>query len=204
MKMIASFTILALLVCGCSVAPAPASAPSTTGVQPPVASLVKPGGKIGEMTVTTGSAKLQGPPLWAFCSPAIPNPGVTTTQCDVPPLAEIAIGHGWFTATAELREANWKVMVWELYLDGQQLDLNAFGAYDDDLPQKGLPGQDPNKEIITKLRTWDVLLTKIQPGAHKLRSVVHIKQDVNDGFEPCKAGTYELVVNFNVSNTPPK
>jgi hypothetical protein len=161
--------------------------------------LIKPGGKIGEMIVKTGTVKLQGPPLWAFCSPAFSgNPGSKTTTCNVPPLPELPIGHGWFAATEALRDSNWKAMQWELHLDGQQLDLTAFGSYDDNLPQKGLPGQDQSKEVITKLRSWDVVLTNLKPGAHALKSVVRISQEVNDGFGATKAGTYELVVNFAV------
>lgn len=197
--------LIALIVATACAAPTPTSAPPvpTPRSTLPIA-MLKPGEKIGEMIVTTGSAKFQGPPLWAFCSPAFQKPGVTTTQCDVPPLTEIVIGHGWFATTDALRESNWKAMTWELYLDGQQLDLNAFGAYDADLPQKGLPGQDPNKEIITKLRTWDVLLTNVRPGAHTLKSVVRITQEINDGFHATKAGTYELIVNFKVADAPPK
>jgi hypothetical protein len=191
---------LAMLVIGCATpTPTPTPTPPPTAVP-----LVKPGGKIGEMIIKTGTVKVQGPPLWAFCSPAFSsNPGAKTTTCEAPPLPELPIGHGWFAATEGLRDSNWKAMQWELYLDGQQLDLTAFGSYDADLPQKGLPGQDPNKEIITKLRSWDVVLTNLKLSAHTLKSVVRISQDVNDGFGSAKAGVYELVVNFTVAIPPP-
>jgi hypothetical protein len=63
-------------------------------------------------------------------------------------------------------------MTWELYLDGQQVNLDSFGTFDADLPQAGVPGHDPNQEVITKLRSWDVLLEQPTPGAHTLRSVL--------------------------------
>ena len=50
---------------------------------------------------------MEGQPIWAFCVPAFLNPGVTTTECNVPPLPELAIGHGWFSADEVLRESNW-------------------------------------------------------------------------------------------------
>jgi hypothetical protein len=160
----------------------------------------QPGDSIGGMSLRSGGS--EGPPLWAFCSPAFLNPGVTTTECNVPPLPELAIGHGWFSADEALRDSNWQAMTWELYLDGQQVDLDAFGSYDADLPQTGLPGRDPNEEVITKLRSWDVVVGNPTAGAHTLRSVLHLSQQVNDGFHVTEAGTYDLIVNFTVEAAP--
>jgi len=157
---------------------------------------VKPGDSMGEMVVKTGGAQIV--PLWAFCSPAFLKPGVTTTECTVPPLPELAIGHGWFSADEARRDSNWQAMTWELYLDGRQVDLPAFGTFDADLPQKGLPGHAADEEVITKLRSWDVVLVNPTAGAHILRSVLHASQEVDDGFHKTPAGTYELVVNFTV------
>ena len=160
----------------------------------------QPGDRIGGMSLKTGGSEIV--PIWASCVPAFLNPGVTTTECNVPPLPELAIGHGWFSADEALRDSCWQAMTWELYLDGQQVDLNAFGTYDADLPQKGLPGHDPNEEVITKLRSWDVVLGNPTAGAHTLRSVLHLSQQVDDGFHVTEAGTYELVVNFTVEAAP--
>jgi hypothetical protein len=162
----------------------------------------QPGDSIGEMVLKTGGSEIV--PIWAFCVPAFLNPGVTTTECNVPPLPELAIGHGWFSADEALRDSCWQAMTWELYLDGRQVDLNAFGTYDADMPQTGLPGHDPNEEVITKLRSWDVVLGNPTAGAHTLRSVLHLSQQVDDGFHVTEAGTYELVVNFTVEAAPAK
>jgi hypothetical protein len=179
---------------------------ATTTPAPPAATavpMVQPGGRIGDMVVTTGASEAQGPPIWAFCSPAFLQPGVTTTECQVPPLPELAVGHGWFAAGDTLRDANWGAMTWELYLDGQAVDLETFGCYDADLPQPGLSAADPDKVIITKLRSWDVLLTNLQPGAHNLHSVLHLSQGINDGFHTTAPGTYELVADFTVAPPEP-
>lgn len=161
----------------------------------------QPGDSIGEMSLRSGGS--EGPPIWAFCVPAFLNPGVTTTECSVPALPELAVGHGWWAADEALRDSSWQAMTWELYLDGQQVDLNAFGTFDADLPQTGLPGHDANEEVITKLRSWDVVVGNPTAGAHTLRSVLHLSQQVNDGFHVTEAGTYELVVNFTVEAAPP-
>lgn len=162
---------------------------------------VKPGDTIDEMVITTGGLEIV--PIWAFCVPAFLNPGVTTTACNVPVVPELATGHGWWAADEALRDASWEAMTWELYLDGQQVDLNAFGTFDADLPQTGLPGHDANEEVITKLRSWDVVLEQPTPGAHTLRSVLHLAQTVDDGFHVTEASTYELVVNFTVEAEQP-
>lgn len=163
--------------------------------------LLQPGDSIGEMSLRAGGA--DGPPLWAFCSPAFLNLGLTTTECAVPPLPEVAIGHGEWFADEALRDSNWSVMTWELYLDGQQIDLAAFGTYDDDLPQTGLPGHDPDEEVVTKLRTYDVVLVNPTLGEHALRSVLTVSEETTNGFYPIAAGTYELVVNFTVAVPAP-
>jgi hypothetical protein len=62
---------------------------------------------------------------------------------------------------------------------------------------------DPDEEVITKLRSWDVLLRNPAPGLHVLRSVLYLNRDVDDGFHITQAGTYELVVNFRIAEPPP-
>ncbi len=62
-----------------------------------------------------------------------------------------------------------------------------------------MPSHDANQKIITKMRTWDVALKQLTPGAHTLRSVLRISQQSNDGFHTTEAGMYGLVVNFTVA-----
>ena len=158
---------------------------------------LKPGDSIGTMSVRSGGS--DGPPIWAFCAPVFLNPGVTTTECNVPALPELAIGHGFYAADEARRDAGWQAMSWELYVDGQQVDLDAFGTEEGDLPlAPGQPGYDPNREVIAKLRGWDVVLVNPTAGAHTLRSVLNVSQEIDNGFHKMSAGTYELVVNFSV------
>jgi hypothetical protein len=102
---------------------------------------LQPGDSIGDMALRSGGSA--GPPIWAFCAPVFGSPGVTTVECEVPPLPELAIGHGNYGADEALREAFWQAVSWELYFDGRQVDLAAFGAVDSDLPlAPGQPGYD--------------------------------------------------------------
>lgn len=195
-----------LAACGAPATTVPTTSPTTKS---PAATatkvaLIEPGDKIGAMVLLTGPAESDGPLIWAFCPPAFSEePGVITIECSVPPLPELPVGHGWFTSNEAKRDENWEAMTWELFIDDQPVELNAFGALDVDLPQTGLPGYDPDEEVITKLRTWDVLLSDLVPGAHTLRSVLHVSQDIDDGFHTTKAGTYELSANFSIEDTPP-
>ena len=162
---------------------------------------VKPSDSIGEMVVKTGGAEIV--PIWAFCTPAFLHSGVTATSCNIPALPALAVGHGWWAADEARRDSSWKAMIWEPYLDGRQVDLNAFGTFDTDLPQTGLPGHAADEKVITKLRSWDVVLGNPTAGAHTLCRVLRLGQQVNDGFHVADAGMYVLVVHFTVEAAAP-
>jgi hypothetical protein len=169
----------------------------STVAQPPATPRLRPGDAIGEMALRQGGADVV--PIWAFCSPALPAPGVTRETCAVPPVPELSIGHGWWAKDEALRDKSWQAMRWELYLDDLPIDLEAFGTFDANLPQTGLPGYGADEEVITKLRSYAVVLENLTPGAHTLRSVLHLSQPVDDGFfGETVAGTYELLVSFEV------
>jgi len=168
---------------------------------PTTAPMVKPGDKIGEMVVRTGAS--EATPIWAFCFPPT-TLGVATVECTVPALPELAVGIGWWAVDEVLRDSNWKAITYELHtIDGQPLDLNAFGTLDADIPQTGLPGHDPNEEVIVKVRAWDVVLEKPTPGLHTMHIVYHLNQQISDGFAVYEAGKYELIVNFTVKMVEP-
>ena len=209
--LLASLVSLSWLLSACTAPPAaiptqaPTDIPATIPQQPAAASIpmLKPGDSLGDLIVKKGPAAEPGPPIWAFCSPAFSDePGENIVECSLPPLPELEVGHGWFSIDEATCDANWQAMSWELYLDGEQIDLQAFGNYDDDLPMKGLPGHSPDEEVITKLRTWNVILAGLQPGEHSLRSIVVIDQNIDTGFHTNAPGKYELVVNFKVEIPP--
>ncbi len=155
--------------------------------------LLKPENSIGNMVVTTGSREaphiLESCPFDPSMSAGFTIPGIATIDCRLPQYPQLAIGIPWYTADAALRESNWLALTWELYIDGQQVDLDAFGTYDIDLQLRG---------DFTKLRSWDVMLKPLTPGMHTLRSVIRLNQQITDGVTNLEAGTYEMIINFTV------
>jgi hypothetical protein len=165
--------------------------------------MLEPGSQIGRMLVSNAPAAAEAPPIWAFCPPKFSEePGTRIIQCNIPSMYQLSIGHGWFSSDETIREANWKEIQWALELDGRLIDLPAFGAVDVDMPQKGLPGHDPDEEIITKLRTWVINLSSLVPGDHTLKSTLVVHQLIDNGFHSTQPGVYELVVRFHVDSPP--
>jgi len=156
---------------------------------------LKPGDSIGTMSLRSGGAE-HG--IWGeYCAPMFGSPPIVE-ECTVPVLPELVIGPGCFFADEALREAGWPLHHWELYLDGQQIDLDAFGTSDVAFPMTGLPGRDPNEEVVVHLRGWDVVLLNPTVGAHTLRVVARFDEQMNNGFLTFEPGTYEVIANFTV------
>ena len=145
---------------------------------------LKPGDEINGMVITTGAAKV--PPLWAFCPPAPVNDGVRVVECRVPSLPRLAIGHTFRLANPALQTLDWSALTWELSVDGQPVDLEAFGIYDFVLPDLA-PHPSPVREIFRQFKAWDVILTNLMPGAHTLHGIAY-----------SEAVTYTWTVNFTV------
>lgn len=57
--------------------------------------------------------------------------------------------------------------------------------------------------MITKLRSWDVVVVNPTLGGHTLRSILTVSEAVDDGLHVTEAGTYELVVNLAIEAPPP-
>lgn len=147
-------------------------------------SMLKPGDEIDGMIITTGAAKT--PPLWAFCSPASENEGVVNTDCRVPQVSELAIGHTFGLTDPKLQTLDWSALTWELFLDGQPLDLDAFGIHSYLVP--GLaPHPSPVREVFIQMKGWDVVLVNPTPGRHSLEGLAYTEDD-----------TYHWVANFTV------
>ena len=156
--------------------------------QPMDNSTLEPGDEIGGMVITTGTAKT--PPLWAFCSPAVENDGSISTDCQVPQLSRLAIGHTFGLADPVLQTLDWSALTWELYVDGQPVDLEAFGIHNYVMPDLA-PRPSPIREIFRQMMAWDVVLINPKPGMHTLQGVAR-----------AKTGTYRWVVNFNIKAPP--
>ena len=152
--------------------------------------LIKPGAKIGETTVELGSPSLPYPYLWQFCE-NMPNgfaPITSSSNCDVPQMSAVEIVFGWIAKETNFT-ANWDAITWELLVDGNKIDLDAFKWYEFDFPAH----DGANKE-----RRWIVDLIDLSPGTHTLQLSWKTKLAVDDGFNIYQPGTYKHMVNFTI------
>lgn len=127
-------------------------------------SMITVGDEIEGMTLTTGAADAR--PLRVFCASEVSNQ-VTTANCRVPQVSRLAIGHVFLGTDVALSDMKWSEMNWELYLDDQYINLNDFGTYDYLLPAMA-PNPSPVREVFMKFTAWDVVLTDLQPGVHRM------------------------------------
>jgi len=116
------------------------------------------------------------------------TPEVATRECEktVPLHSRLIVGDGWTTKNKQQLEENWKVITWELYLDGQQVDVGVFGTADMQTPE-GYPN-----------RSWPIFLENLAPGVHTRRNVFRISQEIFDGFVTYPVGTYDTTYRFTV------
>lgn len=153
-------------------------------------SMLKPGDEINGMIITTGI--YGSPPLWVFCSPARQDRHATSVDCHVPALSKLAIGHTFGVADSALQSVDWSALNWELSVDGQSVDLKAFGM--DDFVRPDLASSpSPVREIFRQVRAWDVILINPTSGVHTLLGMAYDESKI-----------YTWTVNFTVeaSNAP--
>jgi glycosidase len=118
------------------------------------------------------------------------EPGGDAVDCTMPWQPDVEIWPVWWAKDRELLDEGWEALAWEVYVDDQALDLDAFGTWDFDW------AADENTPL--KVRAWDLKLVNPTPGEHTLRYVVHINQEVTDGYTTTQPGTSELVVHLTV------
>jgi hypothetical protein len=101
---------------------------------------------IGEMSIETSSGLA---PNWLdYCMPAFSDkPGGETLDCSMPAFPEFEIGAYWGARDEAFLDSSWEAMTWELEVDGQPVDLDAFGTFDFAWLFEGTP---------VKVRAWDV------------------------------------------------
>jgi len=193
MKKLADFTIMmlfAVILTACTTPTpiSPTTAPAQTLISPD--GLIRPGDKIGEMSMEQGVPALPYPYLWDFCdyAPDGQEPATFTTDCNVPHISGVAVQFGWLAKETRF-DSNWDAMSWELSMDGFSVALDDFEWVESVYPQHG----DENKE-----RHWIINLKNLSPGKHALRLSWTSKLAVDDGFVIYQPGAYEHVVNFTV------
>ena len=181
--------LFALMLAAC--AKLSQNAPVATPLQTPISKgVIKPGEKIGEMTLEQGAPTLPYPYLWQFCD-YMPNnhePTQSKSDCNVPFMSGMTIGIGWIAKESNFA-SNLDAITWELAIDGDKVDLGAFEPYDSAYT---VHGED------NKSRQWLLNLKNLSPGAHTLQLTQTMETAVDDGMSVYQAGTYEHEVHFNV------
>ena len=150
---------------------------------------IKPGDKVGEMTVEQSST-VPYSQIWQFCDymPDEHEPFTFTSDCEVPLVSGLDIEFGWMAKETKI-ESNWNAMTWKLSIDGHQVALEDFDWQEMDFTQHG----EDNKQ-----RWWTITLKNLTPGKHTLRRSWTSDLAVDDGFNIYQPGTYEHLVNFTV------
>lgn len=173
------------------------SSPTPTPVPPtetPPLETIKPGDKIGDMTLEQGSPALPYPYLWGFCEYAVEGeePATYETDCNVPQITGMEIVFGWMAKDTKFA-ANWEAMSWKLSVDGNKVALDEFDWYENVYSQHG----DNNID-----RHWIIDLKNLSPGEHVLQLSWTSEVEIDDGFKVYQPGTYEHIVNFTVQEKP--
>ena len=136
--------------------------------------MIKPGDVIDGMSLTTGAK--DAPPLWAFCSPAQYAGNTTTSDCSVPVVPRLAIGHIFMPGDDTLSRLDWSDISWELRIDDHPVDLESFGTYDFVLPAMS-HSPSPVREVFVQYTAWDVVLTNLSPGKHTILGLARLGTD---------------------------
>jgi alpha-amylase len=212
-----SLLLLVLWLAGCGAAektsptsPTPTAAPPTATSMPPTAAqtaipptetvvptatsvLLGPGDEIGEMAVDKSPS--QNPILWDYCPMAWSDrPGGEPVVCTMPWQPEVEIWGAWGAKDQALLDAGWEALAWETYVDGQALDLEAFGTWDFDwAAEDGTP---------VRIRAWDLKLVNPTPGKHTLHYILRTTREVNNGLALLPPSTTEIVLHVIVA--PPE
>lgn len=172
-RRLVAFAIVLLAACG-----TPATPPATG---------VKPGEKVGDVTVI----RIEPPPTMVrgMTEPCLPNsvskPGVYEFTCSMLAAPVLWLGMGWSNRTAQLLDDDWSKMRWTGYLDGKELDLASFGAFD--IQVGGFV-----------MRGWNVALKDPPLREYTIRSVQVIDRDLRDKTGIYAAGTYDFTFHVTV------
>lgn len=169
-----------LFACGASGMQWQSSKQSTTSA------MIEPGDAIDNMVVTTGAD--EAPPLWAFCSKSPEGKGSYILDCRAPVLASLNIGNIFLYADEAITSLDWSALVWELSIDGREVDLESFGIFDYVVPSMS-KNPSPVREIFKRGTAWNIVLTNLKPGHHTLWFVARSKMEsytwfVNLEIEP--------------------
>jgi hypothetical protein len=150
---------------------------------------IRPSEKIGKMRVNR-YGHVNSAVIWDYCNNSMTaEPGIQTTDCNVPMVSELFVGLGVYGLDERQRDALWEARTWELDIDGYPVDLPAFNIADIDSGRRGTKYE---------ARVWRIRLRNLEEGEHTLHYLMHVNQEVDGDPASQSPGTYELVVNYTV------
>ena len=126
---------------------------------------IEPSTRVKGMLVVQGvAARAQARLFGDWCDPVVLTSGRRVRNCGrVPRTARLYVGYGSF-APEKAIDRLWKTQTWEMWIDGQRVDLEAFGTTDRVL-QKYPPAN--GKDVV--LREWSMTLVRPTAGRHTIR-----------------------------------
>ena len=102
------------------------------------------------------------------------------------------MGFGWTAIDQAHLEQNWAQFDFQMFIDGREVDLDAFGTLDITIPVD-LDGDGTPENIA--VRILNVVFDGLS-GSHDVRAVQTVRQAVDDGFQIFPAGTYEWLATM--------
>lgn len=137
-------------------------------------SAIVPGTHVNGMRVVIGRPGGADATIFGtVCDPVV-RPGRRVRVCGrLPSLRRIFVGYGISAPEQEIvRE--WKALVWEMWIDGQQVSLRRFGHAD-----RWLPTPDPGVAQSTVWREWSITLVGAE-GRHSIRYRIRGRPGITD------------------------
>ncbi len=124
-----------------------------------------PGDTVAGMNLTTGIQDSK--PLQAFCSTARQSATSTLAECSVPMTSRLPVGQIFMLADDQLAGLDRSSITWDLAVDDQPLDLEAFGTIKYAIPEL-LSSPSRIREAFQVVEAWNVVLTDLEPGEHNI------------------------------------
>ena len=126
---------------------------------------IEPWDRVHGMLVVQGTATEAGGSLFGlYCRPAIVHPGRYRRTCsEIPRVERLFVGYGLFATPATISSV-WSATRWSMWIDGERVRLDAFGASD-----RTLYHYPPADGRDVTLREWNVVLVRPRPGLHTIR-----------------------------------
>jgi len=125
---------------------------------------LRPGDRVGRMTLAKATVATADEKLFDTCDPVILRNGRYRRQCGLlPRVRRLFIGYGVFAVPREIGRL-WTMTTWLAWLDGHRVALQKFGISDRTLYNFPPAG---GKDVT--LREWRLMLLGVTPGRHTLR-----------------------------------